>query len=189
MLVDFEDFEERLLVRLAQRLFEFGRVVEVVLKRGFPARGDEDEFGDARRAGFVDGVLDQRPVDEGHDLFRDGLRCGKKPRAQTCDGKYRLGDPVTHSNPTPKTLYLTSAPARQRQGSPMPCAGCCRFIYRICVRNVAPAGVLCSPMRAHSVRVLSTKPGTCTIELILSDRPNCPPVWVQYPSEWNPVWW
>jgi hypothetical protein len=78
---------------------DLGRAVEIVLERGLAARRDEDELGDAGRPRLVDGVLDQRAVDEREDLLRDRLRGGKEPRAETCDRKHGLRHTALSSCP------------------------------------------------------------------------------------------
>ena len=91
--------QELVLALLAQRRLELGRVVEVVLQRGLAARGDEDELLDPRRARLVDGVLDERPVNEGHDLLRDGLGRRKEPGPEPRDGEDGFGDGSSHGVP------------------------------------------------------------------------------------------
>jgi len=64
---------------------------DIVLERRLAARGDEDELANPRVAGLVDRVLDQRPVDQRHDLFRDRLGRGKESGAQARHGEDGLG--------------------------------------------------------------------------------------------------
>ena len=87
-----EDFKEFLFARLTQGVLQLGRVIEVILERGFTFGGNEDEFLDAGRTRFINGVLDERAVDEGHDFLRNRLGRRQEPRAHACDRKHRLGN-------------------------------------------------------------------------------------------------
>ena len=77
--------------RIEARL-QLGGVVEVVAQRRLAARGHEYEVLDAGLAGLLDGVVNQRPVDEGQDFLRDRLRGGQEARAQPRDGENCLAD-------------------------------------------------------------------------------------------------
>ena len=79
------------------RVFQFRRVIEIVLKRAFATRGDKDEFLDPGRPRLVDRILDQRPVNQRHDFFGDRLRCRQEPGAKTCNRKNRFGNLAPHS--------------------------------------------------------------------------------------------
>src|SRR5919106_846688 len=52
--------------------------VEVVLDRAAASGNDDDDLLDPRGEGLFHGVLDDRPVDERHDLLRDRLGGGQE---------------------------------------------------------------------------------------------------------------
>ena len=87
-----EDFKEFLFARLTQGVLKLGRVIEVILKRGFAFGCDEDKLLDASGPRLINGILDERAVDEGHDFLRNRLCRRQEPRTQACDRKYSLGD-------------------------------------------------------------------------------------------------
>ena len=94
-------FQQRGLAGLLQARFQFRGFVEVILQRTLAACGHENEFLDPGGARLVDRVLDQRAVDEGHDLFRDRLRRRQEPGAEAGDREYSFRDFPFHtlSNP------------------------------------------------------------------------------------------
>src|SRR3546814_1131557 len=59
----------------------------MILDRALAAPGDEDHLLDPRFARLVDGILDQRPVDDGQHFLGDRLGGRKEPGAETGDGK------------------------------------------------------------------------------------------------------
>ncbi len=79
------------LAGFSQRRFKLGRVVEIIFQRGLSARCNEDKFLDSGGPRFVDRVLDQRAVDQRHDLLGNGFCGGQKSRAQSGNGKDCLG--------------------------------------------------------------------------------------------------
>ena len=81
-----------LVAALRERPVELELDVEVVLDHRLVAAGDENEVLDARGPRLVDHMLDDRPVDDRQHLFRHGLGCGKKARAQSGDGKHGFPD-------------------------------------------------------------------------------------------------
>ena len=76
----------------AKGAFQFGVRVEMILDRALGAAGDEDQIGDPGGDGLFDGILDDRLVDDGQQLFRHGLGGGQKARAQPRHGKDGLAD-------------------------------------------------------------------------------------------------
>ena len=102
----FQDLHQLCLALGAQFLFQHGRVIKVIFQRALAAGGDEDEFLDARRAGLVDGVLHQRAIDQGHDLFGDRFRRGQKPRSQTSHRKNRFCYFLSHVKSSPLYIYV-----------------------------------------------------------------------------------
>jgi hypothetical protein len=77
---------------LGQLGFELGRLVEVILDRPFTAAGDENQVRHARGHRFLDGVLDERLVDDRHHFLGARLRRRQEARAHARDGKYGFGD-------------------------------------------------------------------------------------------------
>ncbi len=80
------------LVRLLERVLELEGEVEVVLDRPLVPAGDEDHLPDAGGVGLLDGVLDQRLVDDRQHLLRHGLGGRKKARAEAGYRKNRMSD-------------------------------------------------------------------------------------------------
>ena len=70
------------LARAAQRRLELEADVEIIDQRAFAAAGDEDHLLDPRLARFVDGILDQRPIDDRQHFLGDGLGRGEQARAE-----------------------------------------------------------------------------------------------------------
>ena len=62
-------------------------MVEMVLDRRLAAAGDEDEFLDSRFAGLLDGILDQRLVDDRQHLLGHRLGRRQEPGAEAGDRK------------------------------------------------------------------------------------------------------
>jgi hypothetical protein len=67
--------------------FEFESGIEMLDDGGLAAARHEDELFDARFARFIDGVLDQRSIDDRQHLLGDGFGGWKKTCAQTRDGE------------------------------------------------------------------------------------------------------
>ena len=91
-----QKLQKVLLALPLQLCLDHGGVVEIILKRRLPARGHEDEFLDPGGARLVDGVLDQRAIDERHDLLRDRLGRREEPRPKTCNRENGLRDFPLH---------------------------------------------------------------------------------------------
>jgi hypothetical protein len=72
---------------LLEQPLELVRGVEVVLDRPLLARGDDDDLLDAGRDGLLDGVLDDRLVDERQHLLRLRLGRGQEAGAPPAAGK------------------------------------------------------------------------------------------------------
>ena len=108
-----EDLQQLVLALAPQFGLKLRGVVEIVLERALAARGHEDEFLDPRRPRLVDRVLDQRAVDQGHDLLRNRFRRRQEPRAQTRNRKDRLGHLLAHLKP-PTDLQTAHAPLPPR---------------------------------------------------------------------------
>ena len=80
-----------------QHRFEFGVGVEVILDRPLRTAGDEHQGLGAGRQRLVDGVLDQRLVDDRQHFLRTGLGGRKKARTAPGHGKYdRFNDVLRH---------------------------------------------------------------------------------------------
>ena len=90
----------------SQGRFKLGRFIEVILKRGFAARRYKNEFFYARRSRFVDRVLDERAINQSHNLLWNRLGRGKKSCSETCHWKNRLGHTLFII--TPLVRYRTS---------------------------------------------------------------------------------
>ena len=85
-----EDFQR--LVAVAHGRLELEGDVEMVDDGDLAAPGDEDHLLDPRLARFVDGVLDQRPVDDRQHLLGDRLGRGEEAGAEPGDGEHRFAD-------------------------------------------------------------------------------------------------
>ena len=83
-----------------ERVVELVGHVEMVLDDALVATGDEDELLDARRARFVDDMLQDRPVDHRQHFLRDRLRGGQETRAEAGDGKDGFANRFVHGLPT-----------------------------------------------------------------------------------------
>ena len=64
---------------------QFVRIVEVILDRSLAATGNEDEVFDSGRARLLDGILDQRLVDDREHFFGHGFGGREKSSAQSPD--------------------------------------------------------------------------------------------------------
>ena len=78
-------------LRLKRRL-ELEGMIEMVLDRRLVPAGDKDELFNPRGGGFLDGILDQRLVDDRQHFLRHRLRGGKKAGAEPADGKNGFPD-------------------------------------------------------------------------------------------------
>src|SRR3546814_1941741 len=79
----------------------------MILDRALAAPGDEDHLLDPRFARLVDGILDQRPVDDGQHFLGDRLGGRKEPGAETGDGKDGFADRL-HGGPLARSEEHTS---------------------------------------------------------------------------------
>ena len=68
----------------------------MVFDRRFALAGHEDDVFDAGGASFLDGVLDQRLVDQGQHLLGDGLGRRQEPGAQSGNRENRFTHCFTH---------------------------------------------------------------------------------------------
>ncbi len=62
----------------------------MVLDRALAAPGDEDHLLDAGLQRLVDGILDERAINDGQHFLGKGLGSGQESRTQTTDGKHGL---------------------------------------------------------------------------------------------------
>src|SRR5262249_17890094 len=88
------------LAALLQGRLQLVRRVEMVLERTLVATGHEDELLDACGQAFLDGILDQRPIDDGQHLLRHRLGCRQDTRAQPRHRQDRLPDTLSHDRST-----------------------------------------------------------------------------------------
>ena len=65
--------------------------------RFFAVGCDENEFLDARRTRFFNGVLDHRLIDHRNHFFWDHFRGGEKARTQTGDRQYCFANSLRHT--------------------------------------------------------------------------------------------
>ena len=77
---------------LLQPALERGVRVEVILDRAAAGGDDDDDLVDPGGDGFLHGVLDDRPVDERHDLLGDRLGGREEASAEASGGQNRLTD-------------------------------------------------------------------------------------------------
>jgi hypothetical protein len=91
-----QGLQKRVLAGLLQVRLQLVAVVEVILEGALAARGHEDELFDPGRARLVDGILDERPVDESQDFLRDALGGRQEARSEPCDRKDRLRHLASH---------------------------------------------------------------------------------------------
>ena len=87
-----QQVERLLLLPLKQRHFQLDLAVEMILDDALVAPGDEDEMFDAGLAGFIDNVLDQRPVDHRQHFLRHGLGRRQEAGAEPGDGENGFAD-------------------------------------------------------------------------------------------------
>jgi len=69
---------------------ELVRDVEMILERTLAASGHEDDLLDPRLERFLDGILDQRLVDDGEHFLRHGFGGRKEARTQSGNWKHGL---------------------------------------------------------------------------------------------------
>ncbi len=79
-----------------ERCLELELAVEMVLDDALVAAGNENEVLDTRFAGFVDGILDDRLVDDRQHLLGHGFGGGKKPCSKAGDRKDGCTDSLDH---------------------------------------------------------------------------------------------
>src|SRR3546814_19069321 len=114
-------------------------VIEMILDQAFAAAGHEDELFDARLARLVDGILDERPVDDRQHFLWHGFGRRKEPGPKAANGEHglaylshfstlcwSLGSPPntsirisqTRSPPADRRRLRLPAPLQQEPGLP-----------------------------------------------------------------------
>jgi hypothetical protein len=84
-------------------------MIEMILDRDLVAAGHEHEFVDAGGEAFLDGVLDQRPVDHRQHLLGHRLGRRQEARAQAGDRQDGFTDALGHDGRPPfSNPYYTS---------------------------------------------------------------------------------
>ena len=73
-----------------QFLLKLGRMIEIVFQCAFPAGRYKNKLCDTGGARFINRVLDQRLVNQSHDLFWNRFGGWQETRAQTCNRKDRF---------------------------------------------------------------------------------------------------
>jgi hypothetical protein len=81
----------------AKRTLQFDLAIEMVLDDVLITPCDKDEVLDAGFAGFIDDVLDERPVNDRQHFLRHCLSGWEKSGAEACDREDGLADRV-HRN-------------------------------------------------------------------------------------------
>jgi hypothetical protein len=76
----------------AKRTFQLDLAVEMVLNDVLIAPCDKDEMLDTGLSGFVDDVLDERPVNDPQHFLRHCLGGWEKSCAEACDREDSLAD-------------------------------------------------------------------------------------------------
>ena len=121
----------RLALLFKQRL-ELDAAIEMVLDRALAAACHEDELLNACGACLINGILNERPVNDRQHLFRQGFGGRQKPGSHTTHGKYRLADAIGHEKSrnsiclAPTSAYATFAIA---PGCPQACVVTARAAY------------------------------------------------------------
>src|SRR5690606_9619044 len=80
------------LAAFLQRRFELELAIEMILDDTLVAAGDENEMLDAGFARFIDGVLDERSVDDRQHFLGHGLGGRQKSGSEAGNGKYGGSD-------------------------------------------------------------------------------------------------
>src|SRR5262249_56941757 len=88
------------LATLRQRVLELIGGIEMVLEGTLVAAGDEDEFFDAGGQALLDGVLDQRPVDDCQHLLGHRLGGGQESGTQSRHRQDGFADALRHASST-----------------------------------------------------------------------------------------
>ncbi len=68
----------------------------MILDHALVAAGDEDEFIDSGSQAFLNGILDQRPVDDRQHFLRHRLGGGQKSGAETGHRQNGFTDALRH---------------------------------------------------------------------------------------------
>ncbi len=92
----FELREHVLLAPLTQRRLELERAVEMIVDRALAPARDKEELLDTGRLGLLDGVMNERLVDDRQHLFGHGFSRRQKPGAQPGDREDGLADRFVH---------------------------------------------------------------------------------------------
>src|SRR6185369_4534257 len=85
-----------LLAAMLERVLELEGMVEMILDRGLVATGHENELLDASGLRLLDGILDQRLIDDGEHFLRHGLCRRQKPGPEAAHRENRLADALGH---------------------------------------------------------------------------------------------
>src|SRR6185437_13552697 len=75
-----------------ERCFEFQLTIKMIFDDGFITAGDEDEMLDPSFLRLIDGVLDERTINDGQHFLGHCLRCRQESRPQTRNGEYSGSD-------------------------------------------------------------------------------------------------
>ena len=105
--------EQRVLAGFGELAFELVGLVEVIRDRVLVAVGHEHQRVGARVDGFVDRVLDQRPVEHRQHFLGDDLGRRQEARAEAGDGKDDLAQRSTHRNLLKMTHSSRSGVSRE----------------------------------------------------------------------------
>jgi len=111
-----EGVELGLLAASAQRRLELEGMVEMILERRFRATGHEDEFLDAGGPRLLEGVLDQRLVDDRQHFLRDRLGRGQEARAESADWKDSFAYRLVHQSVFPRKLWRSDRSQDETKG-------------------------------------------------------------------------
>ena len=87
-----QDIKCLLPATLAQGLFQFDLLVEMILYDALVAAGYKHEMLDAGSPGFFNDVLDHRFVDDRQHFLGDRLGCRQKTGSKSCDRENRFSD-------------------------------------------------------------------------------------------------
>ena len=78
------------LTTVSEHGLQLERVIEMILYRGLSPASDEDELLDPGGTGFLDGVLDERFIDNREHFLRHRLGCRQETRTKPPNRKDRL---------------------------------------------------------------------------------------------------